>query len=118
MGETGPRPSSARRAKLVPRLGVAAVVLIAYYVGTLRPNIAVHTGTGFSAESAVSVEVDGWTYSVPRDDITWIDHLGAWHDSGRPACLPVGETVTVTFGAVGVTKDGSTWRQVVWVDCR
>jgi hypothetical protein len=39
--------------------------------------------------------------------------------SGRALVLTPGRTVPVTFAEVPVTTpDGSTTRQVVWVDCR
>jgi hypothetical protein len=101
------------------RLLVVAAVLVAYYVGTLRPNIGIHTGTGTSAEGAITLEADGWSYGVPREDVVWIDDRGTFHMSGRPDCLPAtGASVTARFGAVEVTYEGSTWREVVWVDCR
>ena len=108
---------SARRNWTVRLLLVGAIVL-AYFIGTLRPSVQMHTGTGYSAEGAISVEADGWTYAIPRDDMLWMDKLGTLHTSGRPECLPIGAEVTVKFGAVEVTVQGSTWRQVVWVDCR
>jgi hypothetical protein len=107
---------SARRDWAV-RLLIVAAILVAYFLGTLRPTVQLHTGTGYAAEGAISVEADGWTYSIPRDDMVWIDQQGSWHDAGRPSCLPIG-SVTVKFAAVEVHVQDSTWRQVVWVDCR
>jgi len=92
---------------------------LAFYVGTLATQVSVHTGTAHSAEGAISIEADGWMYGVPLDGVTWLDGSNTWHDSGRPSCLPPGGTTDpVRFGAVTVTLEGSTWRPVVWVDCR
>jgi hypothetical protein len=96
-------------------VGMAAYIL----VGVARPAIATHVGIPSSAEGAISIEADGWTYSVPLDGVAWIDSTNSWRDGDRPECLPpTGTTRPVTFGAVEVTVEGSTWRPVVWVDCR
>jgi hypothetical protein len=90
-----------------------------FYLGTIGSQVSVHAGVPSSAPGAISIEADGWTYSVPLDGVAWIDDGGSWHDSGRPTCLPVdGTTEAVRFGAVTVSLEGSTWRPVVWVDCR
>lgn len=99
---------------------IALVVLlaIAFYLGSLNAQVAARTGQASAAEGAISVEVDGWTYNIPLD-VVWIDELGTWHDSGRPACLQPGAIVpALRFGSVTATIDGTTWRPVVWVDCR
>jgi hypothetical protein len=101
------------------RLLLIGALVVAYFIGTLRPMVAVHTAVPSSAEGAISVEADGWTYSVPLDGVEWFDSTGAMHDAGRPDCLPVGGTTrAVTFGSVEVTHNGGGWRAVVWVDCR
>jgi hypothetical protein len=95
------------------------LLALAFYLGTLGSQVAVHTGVPSSAEGAISIEADGWTYSVPLDGVAWIDQGGAWHESGRPACLPPEGTVeAVRFGAVNASLEGVSWRPVVWVDCR
>jgi hypothetical protein len=82
------------------------------------PNVTSHVGVPSSAEGAISVEVDGWTYSIPKD-VFWVDAQGSLHDGDRPACLPPeGTTNPVRFASVDVTVEGTSWRQVVWVDCR
>lgn len=103
------------------RSGLLVVLVLAagFYLGTLGSQASVHTGVPSSAEGAISIEADGWTYSVPLDGVAWIDDGGVRHDSGRPTCLPVeGTTEAVRFGAVTVALESSTWRPVVWVDCR
>ncbi len=111
----------------VPRVipvTIAIVLLVgavvgSFLVGTTRPAVSIHTAIPSSAEGAISIEADGWTYSVPLDGVAWIDSTNTWHDGGRPECLPqAGTARPVTFGAVEVTVRGSTWRPVVWVDCR
>ena len=95
-----------------------ALVAIAFYVGTTRPAVAIHTAVPSSAEGAISIDADGWTYSVPLDGAQWVDAAG-WHESGRPSCLPPeGTNVAVRFGSIEVTVEGTAWRPVVWVDCR
>jgi hypothetical protein len=101
------------------RLVLIAVVLIAYYLGTLRPTVSVHTSVPSSAEGAISATTDGWSYSIPLDGVVWIDSTGSFHDSDRPACLPAsGTDVPVTFGSLDVSYQGLNWRAVVLVDCR
>jgi len=101
------------------RLLLIAVVLIAYYLGTLHPNVAEHTSVPASAEGAITATTDDWSYSIPLDGVVWIDSSGSYHDGERPACLPAsGTDVPVKFGSVDVSYQGSSWRAVVWVDCR
>ena len=103
----------------LPVLVVVVVIIGAFLFGTTRPAVSIHTAVPSSAEGAISIEADGWTYGVPLDGVEWIDAGNVWHDGGRPTCLPpAGTTRPVTFGAVEVTVQGSTWRPVVWVDCR
>ncbi|MBI3890353.1 MAG: hypothetical protein HY303_02350 [Candidatus Wallbacteria bacterium] len=99
--------------------GLLLVILViaAFYVGSTRSSVSVHTGVPSSAENAISIEADGWTYGIPLD-VAWYGSDG-FHESGRPTCLPVeGTTQPITFGAVDVSKDGGSWKAVVWVDCR
>ena len=103
----------------LPILVVMVAIIGAYLFGTTRPAVSIHTAVPSSVEGAISIEADGWTYGVPLDGVEWIDSQNAWHESGRPECLPpIGTTRSVTFGAVEVTVHGTTWRPVVWVDCR
>lgn len=115
---------SGRRVQSVASVAIAVAVLVgamvgSFLVGTTRPAVSIHSAVPSSAEGAISIEADGWTYSVPLDGVEWIDSTNSWHDSGRPECVPsTGTSRPVTFGAVEVTVQGSTWRPVVWVDCR
>ena len=62
---------------------------------------------------------DGWDVSVPLD-VPWTDSNGAFHESGRPECLPPkgrGATGPVRVAWTKVEVGGSGWRQVVWVGC-
>ena len=80
-------------------------------------SVTFHTGLPHSAPGAISVEADGWTYSIPMD-VKWVDAQGSLHDGDRPACLPPeGATGPVRFASVDVTVEGASWRQVVWVAC-
>ena len=99
--------------------GLLLVLLVigAFYLGSTRSGVSVHTGVPSSAENAISITADGWTYGVPLD-VPWYG-LDGFHDSGRATCLPVeGTTRSITFGAVDVSRDGVSWKAVVWVDCR
>ena len=75
-------------------------------------------GVPLSAEGAIAVELDGWTYGVPLD-VSWTGPDGVQHESGRPACLPpVSRSVPqIGIEAVEVDIDGWAWRQVVHVRC-
>jgi hypothetical protein len=104
---------------LVGVLGLIVGLGAAFLIGTTRPTVSIHTGVASSAEGAISIEADGWTYGVPLDGVAWIDKNNSRHYGGRPDCLPsTGATRPITFAAVEVTVEGSTWRPVVWVDCR
>ena len=82
-------------------------------------RIAILEGDAHAAEGAISIETGDWTYAVPLDGVTWVSADGVWNDSGRPDCLsPRNGTVRVRFAAAEVTIDGTTWRPVIWVDCR
>ncbi|WP_243057808.1 hypothetical protein [Nocardioides sp. SR21] len=73
-----------------------------------------------SAEGAISCTLgDGWDVSVPLD-VAWTDARGAFHDGGRPDCLPPtgrGEEGPVRVAWTEVEADQVGWRQVVWVGC-
>ena len=76
-------------------------------------------GEAHAAEGAISIETADWTYAVPLDGVSWVAEDDVWHDSGRPDCLqPSDQVTTVTFAAVEVTVEGTTWRPVIWVHCR
>ena len=111
------RPQFVRLA--VPAVVVSAAIVAAFLVGSARGGVTMHTAVPSSAEGAISIEADGWTYGVPMDGVAWIDTTNVWHEGGRPDCLPpTGTDRPVTFAAVQVTVKESTWRPVVWVDCR
>jgi hypothetical protein len=79
------------------------------------------TGIAYVGLNEATVTVAGWSYGIlGTGNLTWFDRQGTAHDSGWPSCLRgIGRRVPITFGAVPVTSpDGSSWRQVVWVDCR
>jgi hypothetical protein len=113
-------PGNDRRVLVVFVLAIAVLALAAsLLVGATRQTVSIHTAVPSSAEGAISIEADGWTYGVPLDGVRWIDETNTWHEDGRPDCLPAtGTSLPVTFGAVDVTVEGVGWRPVVWVDCR
>ena len=109
------------------RVVVAFVVLgliagLAFLAGERqgsRPTVL--TGIAYVGQNEASVTVAGWSYGiVGTGNLTWFDTQGTAHSSGWPSCLRgIGRHVRITFGAVPVTApDGSSWRQVVWVDCQ
>lgn len=113
------------RTTVSPRLGgillvVALVVagIAGYLVGS-RSSATVLTGRADSAEGAISITTADWTYGVPLEGVMWTDRLNTLHESGRPECLaPDIAPFQVRFAAVQVTVNDSTWRPVVWIDCR
>lgn len=102
-------------------VAAAIVVVLAagvgFVIGSRSSAPVLRTGVASPAENAISVEADGWTYNVPLD-VPWTDAQGAFHDKGRPACLPAGANVPIRFASVDVSAGGTEWRQIVWVDCR
>ena len=107
------------------RLVVGFVVLClivcgAFLAGERQGNrTTVLTGTAYTGISEATVTVAGWSYGI-SGNVPWFDSQGTEHIGGWPSCLRgVGRRVPITFGAVPVTApDGTSWRQVVWVDCR
>jgi hypothetical protein len=98
------------------------VAALAFLVSERRhSNTTVLRGVAYTGLNEATITVDGWSYGIlGTGNLTWIDGHGTQHDSGWPACLRgAGRHVPITFGTVPVnTPDGSSWRQVVWVDCR
>ena len=103
------------------RVVILAAVLLAvgFGVGTWRAGTRMETGRADSkAHGGGSIITEGWTYGF-GPDVMWIDTGNSWHDNGTPDCLPPLSSVEgVRFAWVEVTVEGSTWRPVVWIDCR
>ena len=62
---------------------------------------------------------DGWDVSVPLDN-SWTDAQGAFHEDGRPACLPPtgrGLEGPVRISWTDMNVNGTGWRQVLHVEC-
>jgi len=116
------RPLSTK-SRILGAAGAAALVVVAfsgYAVGLKheqRTNVL--TGDFYVGAQQATGDVDGWVYGIV-DSVSWVDPEGSFHQSGWPTCLDtVGTTVRATFGEVPATgPQGSSWRQVVWVDCR
>jgi len=101
---------------------VALAILLAGYIGVRlgedKASVRSLIGSGRSASGAISLKSGNWWYGVPLS-VRWQSADGAWHEDGRPACLPpTGKVGPVKFGAVPVSRDGVGWRAVVWVSCR
>ena len=100
-------------------LGIVIVAGLAGYVFGSRSSLSIQTGRADSAEGAISITTADWTYGVPLDGVMWTDRLNRIHESGRPECLaPDVAPLQVRFAAIQVTVNDSTWRPVVWIDCR
>jgi hypothetical protein len=107
------------------RVAAAFVVLGLIAVGAFLAGeqhgsrTTVLTGVAYTGGSEATVTVAGWSYGI-SGDVTWFDSQGTQHLGSWPSCLRgAGRRVPITFGAVPVTApDGTSWRQVVWVDCR
>jgi hypothetical protein len=80
-----------------------------------------HVTTGradTAADGGGSIITPDWTYGFPAG-VDWMDSRGVWHTGGEtPECLSTDRSVMVRFASVEVTIDGTTWRPVVWIDCR
>jgi hypothetical protein len=116
------RASGLLTPSLVIIVAVAAVLgaVGGYVLRSAQSNTVGHMGVVVgSGVNGISVESDGWTYSVPLD-VTWIDAAGSLHDGGRPECLPPGlGSVQIRFHSIDdLDVAGNRWRQVVMVDCR
>lgn len=97
---------------------VAVALVVGFLVGTWRTGVTIQTGRAqINGEGRGSIVTNGWTYGF-GSDVAWTDDLGAWHESGSPACLPpLSSKDGVKFASIEVTVNGTTWRPVVWVDC-
>ena len=105
----------------IPPLSIGLVVLaviVGYAVGQWRDGPMILTGRAdTTAEGGGSISTDDWTYAF-ASEVDWIDENNTWHSSERVGCLQPGGSATVRFAAVEVSIEGSTWRPVVWIDCR
>jgi hypothetical protein len=101
----------------------ALIAFLAFLAGEHHQHpVAVLSGVadvGGDHTASVIVAGSSWVYGISGVG-QWVDQQGQTHAGGWPACLSTpGKTVPVTFGWIPVTApDGSSWRQVVWVDCR
>ncbi len=86
---------------------------------TVLSGVAGVEGAAGDLTASVTVAGSSWVYGISGVD-QWVGRQGQTHIGGWPACLSTpGQTVPIRFGWVPVTAPGgSSWRQVVWVDCR
>ena len=125
-GENGKPVALGRHIKrlsvVIAAVGLIAVLAVAAFLAgehQQRP-LTVLSGVATVGDQQATVTVAGWSYAINGPGLMWVDRQGSLHDGGWPACLTgVGRTVPIRFGEVPVTApDGTTWRQVVWVDCQ
>ena len=115
--------ASTRRATaaLVAAAAVVAIFGAGYRLGTARAGATELRGVAQVGDRVASITVDGTSYGV-AGSIPWIDVNAASHERGWPDCLVAGTSAVapvVSFGAVDVKyPDGTSVRQVVYVDCR
>ena len=99
-------------------IGLALVV--GFLVGTWRAGATVQTGRAdLQEDGGGSISTDDWTYGF-NPGVTWVDSQNTWHHGDEsPECLGAARSVeAIRFAAVEVNVEGSTWRPVVWIDCR
>ena len=108
------------RAAVITLFACLAAVL-GFIVGEHhQPGMTVLRGVAYVGADEASVTVGGWVYGIQgTGNVTWVDTQGSIHTDSWPACLSGPGRAPITFGEVPVTApDGTTWRQIVWVDCR
>lgn len=100
---------------------VCLVAVVAFVAGeSHQRHFKVLSGVAYVGIHQATIMVAGWAYGIQGAGVPWVDREGTLHDGSWPGCLPgPGKRVQITFGEIPVTlPDGSSWRQVVWVDCR
>ena len=101
-------------------LALLAALVVGYLVGAHRTSVTnVVSGTAQVGDRVATITTDGYSYGIDQS-VAWIDAAGSFHADGWPACLPSSSTtLDVRFGWTLVTyPDGSSGRQVAYVDCR
>jgi len=100
-------------------LALVGALLVGYLVGSHRTSVTnLGTGSAQVGDRTATITSDGYSYGV-TETVAWVDAAGSLHESGWPTCLPSGSTVTARFGWTLVTyPDGTSARQVAYVDCR
>jgi hypothetical protein len=122
-GEPRQAPGLSRRVTRAAAAIVAACLIacLAFLAGQHQQRpFTVLSGPVSVGDHEATFVVAGWAYGIEGNSVPWVDQQGETHYGSWPACLrELGRTAPVTFGEVPVTApDGSSWRQVVWVDCR
>jgi hypothetical protein len=99
---------------------VLVVGTVGFEFGTKHARAADwHSGVGYIGDREASIRVGGWVYGIEGSVPEWIDKSGALHSGSWPTCVgPVGTSKSIRFASVNVTAAGSSWNQVVMVDCR
>lgn len=104
---------------LVVAVAAGGLLAIGFFVGQRQSRVMTLTGVAAVGSHQALVTVGGWSYGIDGSVEFWIDSEGGAHDGGWPNCLRLGQRPRISFGAIPVSAPGGTsWRQVVWVDCR
>ena len=106
------------RPMLAGVLGAVLTIAGVAAVDAATPERWTTTGMALSAEGAIGMDVDGDDYTVPKD-VAWTDVRGAYHEDGRPECLPPSGKLEgpIRITAEAVEAAGYKRRQVVHVQC-
>jgi hypothetical protein len=104
------------------RISIVAVALVSlaigFAVGTWRSGPNIQVGGTDLLGGKLYIETDDWSYGGSAET-DWIGADNVWHGSGVPDCLEDGGPRRDTrFASVEVTIEGSTWRPIIWIDCR
>jgi hypothetical protein len=88
-----------------------------YWLGTLRSNVEMLSGTAYAGQGWASVDVAGTFYGI-QPGVPWEDADGTWHVTDElPGCLSrVGSSQEIKFGGlIADNPHGPGEAVAVWV---
>jgi hypothetical protein len=122
VGPAQPRRRGRRVLLTIAALAAVGLLMLASFLAGVRHGrqMTITTGLGAGLTGQGEIEAGGWWYAVSGiGSVMWTDGTGALHDGGWPTCLNQAKQIPVKFGWVPATlPDGTSLRQVVWVDCQ
>jgi hypothetical protein len=105
----------------IPLLLVAVLAVglaVGYAAGSSGSDVEHLVGRAAVGDEIASIQVDDVFYGLDGL-VPWIDSDGSVHEGDWPACLELGQMVTVQCGGQLVTlPTGSGEYRVAYVDCR